>query len=80
MSKTSDRQIIDKGVVVNVYLETNLWNTLCDHALDADALAGSLGSRGINLGFSYHCVSEMAKTFRVRGPAETFVEGGLEAP
>jgi hypothetical protein len=54
---------------MNVYLETNLWNALCDHAVDADTLMGSLGARGINLDFSGHCVTEMAKTFRGYGTA-----------
>lgn len=54
---------------MNVYLETNLWNALCDHPVDAGALMGSLGARGINLGFSDHCVTEMAKTFRGYGTA-----------
>jgi hypothetical protein len=49
---------------MNVYLETNLWNALCDHPVDADTLVGSLGARVINLDFSDHCVTEMAKTFR----------------
>jgi hypothetical protein len=54
---------------MNVYLETNLWNALCDHPVDADTFMGSLGARGINLGFSDHCVTEMAKTFRGCGTA-----------
>ncbi len=54
---------------MKVYLETNLWNALCDHPADADTLVASLGSRGINLVFSYHCVTEMAKTFQGFGAA-----------
>jgi hypothetical protein len=27
---------------MSVYLETNLWNVLCDHPVDADTLVGSL--------------------------------------
>jgi hypothetical protein len=54
---------------MKVYLETNLWNALCDHPVDADALMGSLGARGIDLGFSDHCVTEMARTFRGYGTA-----------
>jgi hypothetical protein len=54
---------------MNVYLKTNLWNALCDHPVDADTLMGSLGACGINLGFSAHCVTEMAKTFRGYGTA-----------
>jgi hypothetical protein len=49
---------------MNVYLETNLWNALCDHPVEADTLVGSLGERAITLDFSDHCVTEMAKTFR----------------
>jgi hypothetical protein len=37
---------------MNIYLETNLWNALCDHPVDAGALTGSLGARAINLDFS----------------------------
>jgi hypothetical protein len=54
---------------MNVYLETNLWNALCDHPVDVDTLVGSLGARAINLDFSDHCVTEMAKTFRGYGTA-----------
>jgi hypothetical protein len=54
---------------MNVYLETNLWNALCDHPVDADTLVGSLGARAITLDFSDHCVTEMAKTFRGYGTA-----------
>ena len=54
---------------MNVYLETNLWNALCDHTVDADTLVGSLGGRAITLEFSDHCVTEMAKTFRGYGTA-----------
>lgn len=36
-----------QGFAVNAYLETNLWNALCDHAVDADTIMGSLGSLAI---------------------------------
>ena len=54
---------------MNVYLETNLWNALCDHPVDADTLVGSLGARAITLDFSDHCVTEMARTFQGYGTA-----------
>jgi hypothetical protein len=52
---------------MNVYLETNLWNALCDHPVDADTLVGSLGARAITLDFSDHCVTEVAKNFQGTG-------------
>jgi hypothetical protein len=48
---------------MNIYLETSLWNALCDQSVDAEGLMESLGSKNSNLVFSHHCGTEMAKTF-----------------
>jgi hypothetical protein len=69
MPQALHERTLEQGAAVKVYLETNLWNALCDHPVDADTLVASLGSRGINLVFSYHCVTEMAKTFQGFGAA-----------
>lgn len=73
---------------MNIYLETNLWNALCDQAVIADDLVSSLTSRNANLVFSFHCVTEMARTFQGYGDAadrgrrlfsclKEFVEAGV---
>jgi hypothetical protein len=49
---------------VDIYLDTNLWNELCDQAADPEGLMESLGSRDARLVLGTHCVYEMAKTFR----------------
>ena len=48
---------------MDLYLETNLWNALCDHPGDPDTLVRFLDSLSVRLVFSYHCGTEMAKTF-----------------
>jgi hypothetical protein len=49
---------------VDIYLDTNLWNELCDQAVDPEGLTKSLGSRDARLVLGTHCVYEMSKTFR----------------
>jgi rRNA-processing protein FCF1 len=53
-----------EGRAVDIYLDTNLWNELCDQAVDPEDLMGSLGSRDTRLVLGTHCINEMAKTFR----------------
>jgi len=47
-----------------IYLDTNLWNLLCDESVAAPELLASLHSRNCSLVLSYHVVFELAKCFR----------------
>ena len=59
---TLDYNVEDRPV--NIYLDTVLWNVLCDHAVDPKELVASLASKNSNLVLSTHVVYELAKTFR----------------
>jgi len=52
---------------MNVYLDTNLWNELCDQSVDAEHLLASLASKNGNLVLSYQVVYELARCFRELG-------------
>jgi hypothetical protein len=47
-----------------IYLDTNVWNILCDHAVDPNELVASLAAKNANLVLSTHTFYELAKTFR----------------
>lgn len=48
---------------VNIYLDTNLWNALCDRAVDPQKLVESLADRNVELVLGLHNFYELAKTF-----------------
>ena len=52
---------------MNIYLDTNLWNVLCDQEVDQEKLVASLASKNARLVISPHTVFELAKTFRASG-------------
>lgn len=56
---------------MDIYLDTNLWNELCDQAVDPARLTASLSSMDARLVLGTHCVYEMAKTFRAPGSGAT---------
>jgi hypothetical protein len=47
-----------------IYLDTVLWNTLCDRAVDPQKLIVSLAAKNANLTLGLHNFYELAKTFR----------------
>jgi hypothetical protein len=49
---------------VNIYLDTNLWNVLCDRAVDLTQLTIALAARKANLVLSLQTCYKLAKTFR----------------
>lgn len=49
---------------MNIYLDTMLWNALCDHAVDPQKLVASLAARDANLALGLHNFYELAKAFR----------------
>lgn len=49
---------------MNIYLDTNLWNTLCDRAVAPGELLALLDARNSRLVFSAQTFHELAKTFR----------------
>ncbi|HVB07570.1 MAG TPA: hypothetical protein VNF00_01370 [Candidatus Acidoferrales bacterium] len=49
---------------MNIYLDTMLWNALCDHAVDPQKLVTSLAARDANLVLGLHNFYELAKIFR----------------
>lgn len=46
-----------------IYLDTMLWNALCDQAVDPRKLVASLAARNANLAIGLHNFYELAKTF-----------------
>jgi hypothetical protein len=48
---------------VTIYLDTNLWNALCDHAVAPGKLLTSLAAKNANLVLGLHNFYELAKTF-----------------
>jgi hypothetical protein len=48
----------------NIYLDTNLWNALCDHTVDPRELSESLAASNASLVLGLHIFYELAKTFR----------------
>ncbi|MGA7443064.1 MAG: hypothetical protein WB523_10040 [Candidatus Sulfotelmatobacter sp.] len=53
-----------RSVDKSIYLDTNLWNALCDQAVDQERLAASLASKRATLVLGTQCIYEIAKTFR----------------
>lgn len=49
---------------MKIYLDTNLWNALCDHKVAPQKLMASLAARNANLVLSLQTFYELAKTFR----------------
>lgn len=47
-----------------IYLDTNLWNSLCDESVAASELLAALYSKHCSLVLSYQVVFELAKCFR----------------
>lgn len=52
-----------------VYLDTNLWNTLCDQGVNPARIAERLAEKDASLTLGNEAVYEMAKTFRDSGDA-----------
>jgi hypothetical protein len=50
--------------VKRIYLDTNVWNSLCDESVAASEFLASLHSRECSLVLSYQVVFELAKCFR----------------
>jgi hypothetical protein len=48
----------------NIYLDTLLWNVLCDQPVNPEELVASLASKNATLVLSAHNIYELAKTFR----------------
>ena len=48
---------------VNIYLDTILWNTLCDQDIEPGLLIESFAAKNANLVLSHQTVFELAKTF-----------------
>jgi hypothetical protein len=48
---------------VYIYLDTNLWNALCDKAVHPRKLVAALAAKNANLVLSTHTLYELAKTF-----------------
>ncbi|MFZ0305262.1 MAG: hypothetical protein WAL75_21405, partial [Terracidiphilus sp.] len=53
---------------MNIYLDTMLWNVLCDQNVDAEKLGARLAASDAQFVLSGHTVYELAKTFRSGGP------------
>lgn len=51
---------------MKIYLDTVLWNALCDRAVAPQRLVASLAARNANLALGLHNFYELAKTFRGR--------------
>ncbi len=47
-----------------IYLDTNLWNAMCDESVAASQILASLYSKHCSLVLSYQVVFELAKCFR----------------
>ena len=53
---------------MNIYLDTMLWNDLCDQAVDPGRLLASLAAKNATVVLSHHTVFELAQTF-INDPA-----------
>jgi len=51
------------GNLMNIYLDTNLWNVLCDRQVDPKELIASLAAKNASLVLSLQTFYELAKTF-----------------
>lgn len=49
---------------MKIYLDTNLWNELCDQHVDPELLLASLDAKDVSLVLSHQAVYELAKCFR----------------
>jgi hypothetical protein len=49
---------------MTIYPDTNIWNALCDQAVDPARLGATLVAKEARLVLSYHTVYELLKTFR----------------
>jgi hypothetical protein len=49
---------------MNIYLDTNLWNALCDQAVDPERFMRRLASKNVNRAPGIHIFYELTKTFR----------------
>ena len=49
---------------MTIYPDTNIWNALCDQAVDPAPLRATLAAKEARLVLSYHTVYELLKTFR----------------
>jgi hypothetical protein len=54
-------------ISILIYLDTNIWNALCDQGVESRALVESLGSKRASLVLSFHTVYELARTFMGSG-------------
>jgi hypothetical protein len=49
---------------MTIYLDTNIWNALCDQAVDPSRLGATLAAKGAKLVLSYHTAYELLRAFR----------------
>ncbi len=61
---------------MNLYLDTNLWNVLCDQEIEPNKLLSSLASENSNLVLSFQTIYELAKNFHA--PGEQVSRRGIE--
>src|SRR5437870_7939111 len=52
-----------------IYLDTSLWNKLCDQKVDAKGLVSALTERDAQLVLGTNAVYELAKTFQMKAGA-----------
>src|SRR5215469_8621892 len=55
-------------MTMHFYAETNIWNAMCDQAVDAKGLVTSLAAKDATLVISPHITYELARTFRGKRP------------
>lgn len=61
---------------MDIYLDTNIWNALCDQIVDPRTLVASLAAKDKRLILSDQSIYELAKTFHV--PKQAGMQRGLE--
>jgi predicted nucleic acid-binding protein len=54
--------------MLRIYLDTNIWNAICNQVVDAKALLASLAAKNAALVISPHTVYELARTFTGKKP------------
>jgi hypothetical protein len=61
--KKSRNILTEQFCAATIYLDTMLWNALCDQHIDPESFSAALHAEGGVLVFSEHTVYELAKTF-----------------
>jgi hypothetical protein len=49
---------------MTIYPDTNIWNALCDQAVDPAGFGAGLSARNVKLVLSFHTVNELLRTFQ----------------